>query len=91
MISFAGYNLPHFIPPPHLFQCHENFFYSGCVILEVHDFRRLPPDVGAGDDLPFTLDFVLLRPNTLNLVCGINAYIAASGKGDRRLLRYYYL
>ena len=60
-------------------QCHENFFYSGCVILEVHDFRRLPPEVNGGEDVPFAHDYVLLRPNNLNLVCGINGYIAASG------------
>lgn len=58
-------------------------FYSGCVIAEVRDHRRLPPQnemgVGPPEDMAGLTSHVLLRPTTQSIICDVNLLCERSG------------
>lgn len=64
--------------PPFLLDLLEkspvNVFYSGCVIVEVRDYRRSAP--GCYDS-----HYVLLRPSAQSLLCDVNSLAAEFGGG----------
>ncbi|XP_070196914.1 transcription factor SPT20 homolog isoform X2 [Littorina saxatilis] len=65
--------------PPFLLDLLEkaqvNVFYSGCVIVEVRDYRRCAPSC-------YDTHFVLLRPSAQSLLCDVNSLAAEFGQGS---------
>jgi hypothetical protein len=75
----------------------NDLFYSGCVVVEVRDLRRMPPNPTPPpvppnqqqrlqlQDAADTSSFVLLRPTTQSLICDSNLLAAkASEQGGNR-------